>query len=103
MLEDILSAIFSFLIYARQQPFVPFLLHVPSGRLSGPTLNPLRCFFGTDAGTSSSRGLLGAISQSFALIRGFVVQEYNLVNVILCWVCMKIQTLAFLSKDIVLR
>lgn len=45
----------------------PFLLHVPSGRLSGPTLNPVRGLFGCDAAASSSRGLLGAIASSFFL------------------------------------
>jgi len=42
----------------------PFLLHVPSGKLSGPTLKPVRCFFGCEEAASSSRGLLGAISTS---------------------------------------
>jgi len=41
--------------------FVPFLLHVPSGRLSGPTLNPVRCFFGRASPDSPSLGLFGAI------------------------------------------
>jgi hypothetical protein len=37
---------------------------VPSGKLSGPTLNPDRAFFGCDAVASSSRGLLGAMISS---------------------------------------
>jgi hypothetical protein len=40
---------------------VPFLLYVPSGRLSGPILKPERCFFGFEESASSSRGLLGAM------------------------------------------
>jgi hypothetical protein len=52
---------------------MPFLLHVPSGRLSGPTLKPLRCFFGFDAGASSSRGRLGAISVSLWVLGEMVL------------------------------
>ena len=40
----------------------PFRLQVPSGRLSGPTLNPVRAFFGGVATGSTSRGRLGAMS-----------------------------------------
>lgn len=35
---------------------------MPSGRLSGPILNPGRCFFGRDVAASSSTGLLGAMN-----------------------------------------
>jgi hypothetical protein len=43
---------------------VPFRLCVPSGRLSGPILKPVRCFLGLGESASSSRGLLGAIVES---------------------------------------
>lgn len=48
--------------------FIPFLLHVPSGKLSGPTLKPLRCFFGFDASVSSSSGRLKAIFSAVSSI-----------------------------------
>jgi hypothetical protein len=41
---------------------LPFLLYVPSGRLSGPTLKPVRCFLDCGPTASSSMGRLGAIS-----------------------------------------
>jgi len=40
---------------------LPFRRHVPSGRLSGPTLNPPRCFLVSLMGASSSRARLGAM------------------------------------------
>ena len=42
---------------------IPFLFQVPSGRLSGPILKPLRCFLGFDDGVSFSSGLLGAMTR----------------------------------------
>jgi len=55
--------------------FVPFLLHVPSGRLSGPTLNPVRCFFGRASPDSPSLGLFGAI----------VLLMFCIVDVVFFW------------------
>jgi hypothetical protein len=43
---------------------VPFRLCVPSGRLSGPILKPVRCFLGFGESASSSRGLLGVMVES---------------------------------------
>jgi hypothetical protein len=45
--------------------YKPFRLQVPSGRLSGPILKPVRACFGFDATVLSSRGRLGAISARY--------------------------------------
>jgi len=48
---------------------VPFRLHVPSGRLSGPTLKAERCFLGFDDAASSSIGRLATIAASFVMLQ----------------------------------
>ena len=74
---------------------IPLRLCTPSGRLSGPTLKPGRCFFGLGSDAPSSAGLLDAIVRACTVSFGFfkrlmlllpcvvlspVVDQYNMLK-----------------------